>query len=111
MTTPEQTFTSKLGTTRAGPRTRVWLEGKRLLDHGFTHGTLIERQWDAAKHRLVLRVIPAALFETLHRDNRGTVAGSAARPIIDIASTLVSSTFKGDHVTVTYSAGQITITG
>ncbi len=50
------TITTKPGKTREGERTRVWLEGERLLAHGFTHRALVERQW--SKGRLVLLVVP-----------------------------------------------------
>lgn len=104
----DKTFTSKLGTTRAGPRTRIWLEGKRLLDHGFTHGSLVRRAWSDGK--LVLTLCTEAEFELLWRDWRGRVAGTRERPIIDIASDHVAATFTGDRVKVTYRAGRITIT-
>jgi hypothetical protein len=104
----DKTFSSKLGTTRAGPRTRIWLEGNRLLAHGFTHGSHFERAWSDGK--LVLTRVSPALFEQLLRDHRGTVAGSAARPIIDIATERVATTFNGERVKVAYRAGRITIT-
>jgi hypothetical protein len=109
MPNPEKTFTSKLGTTRAGERTRIWLEGNRLLAHGFTHGAHFQRLW-LREGKLVLAIVGADTFESLERDLRGTVAGSAARPIIDIATTRVAETFKGDRVNVTYRPGRITIT-
>lgn len=108
MVNPEKSFTTKLGTTRAGERTRIWLEGNRLIAHGFNRGQCVERKWSADK--LVLRAIDHAEWETLARDERGTVAGTDARPIIDIATERVAATFTGSHVSVTYRQGRITIT-
>jgi len=103
------TYTHKLGTSRAGARTRVWLEGKRLASHGFTHGEYIKRTWDAGK--LVLTTIAPATFATLDRANRGIVAGTPDRPIIDITGEQVAATFTGDTVKVTYRQHRITIEG
>lgn len=108
MVNPEKTFTSKLGHTRAGPRTRIWLEGNRLIAHGFTHGACVARDW--REDRLILSVVDQATFDALPREERTTVAGSAARPIIDIATTRVSDTFKGERVQVTYRMHRITVT-
>lgn len=105
----DKTFQSKLGTTRAGPRTRIWLEGKRLAAHGFTRGVHFQRLW-LRPGKLVLAIVRADTFEQLERDHRGTVAGTAERPIIDIATERVATTFLGEHVNVTYRQGRITIT-
>jgi hypothetical protein len=94
------TFPHKLGTSRAGAGTRLWLEGKRLTDHGFTHGAFVCREWHEGKLRL--SVIDAATFEALPRSERTTVAGSASRPIIDITGTQVSQAFPSGHVTATW---------
>ena len=106
----EKTFLSKLGSTRAGPRSRIWLEGKRLLDHGFAHHAFVRRQWSEGK--LVLTLGTAAEYAELPREERTTVAGTAARPIIDIVGQQVRDTFGsvGTCVQVTYRAGRITIT-
>lgn len=96
------TFTHKLGTTRAGAGTRIWLEGKRLIDHGFTHGAQVRREWHEGKLRL--SVVDAATWEALPRPERTTVAGSAARPIIDITGQQVAAAFPGGVVTATWFA-------
>jgi len=36
--TQDNVIVSKLGKTRAGERSRIWLEGKRLAAHGFAKG-------------------------------------------------------------------------
>lgn len=101
----EKTFTSKLGTTRAGARTRVWLEGSRLVAHGFACGSQFRKAWE--EDRLVL-----TLLEGAHERSTdiATVSGKGAKPIIDITGTRVAEVFgAGTHVTVTYRAGRITI--
>lgn len=108
MPNPDKTFTSKLGASRAGPRTRIWLEGNRLLAHGFKHGMAYHRVW--RDNALTLTAISDAIAAELPRDQKGTVAGSPTRPIIDIATERVAATFKGERVNVTYRAGRITIT-
>jgi hypothetical protein len=102
-----QSFNTKLGTTRAGERTRVWLEGDRLLVAGFTRGATVKRAWGDG--RLVLTVITPAAAADLERHERGSVAGTNERPIIDITGARVASTFKGEQVAVTFSAGRIVI--
>lgn len=101
------THTVKLGTSRAGERSRVWLEGKRLLAAGFTHRACVERQW--ADGKLVLRIVDQARFDTLLREDRSSVAGGPARPIIDISTAKVAATFKGASVAVCYGSGRIVI--
>lgn len=106
-----KTFTHKLGKTRAGEGTRIWLEGQRLLDHGFTHGAHVKRIWWPEKQRLTLMVIDAATFEQLPRNERCTVAGSAARPILDIVGEAVRDTFPTGTVEAGWSQGRVYIKG
>ena len=100
-------FTSKLGTTRAGERTRIWIEGTRLIDAGFTVGKYFARDWRA--NSLVLTLISKAEFDKLSRDLRGTVSGKDAKPIIDVTGARVADTFAGSHVSVAYHHGRIII--
>lgn len=108
MSNTEKRFTSKLGTSRAGERTRIWLEGNRLVAHGFAHQTPFKRAW--SEGRLVITWCDLEDFRKLARDERGMVAGTVARPIIDITGERVAHTFSGTHVAVTYRQGRITIT-
>jgi hypothetical protein len=94
------TFNHTLGKTRAGEGTRIWLEGKRLIDHGFAHGAHVRREWHEGKLRL--SVVDAATFETLPRNERTTVAGNAARPIIDITGAAVRDAFPSGKITATW---------
>ncbi|WP_368508078.1 hypothetical protein [Bradyrhizobium lupini] len=102
-------FTHKLGKTRAGEGTRIWLEGKRLLDHGFTHRATCQRKWSEGK--LIVVLVDAAAFEQLPRNERTTVAGSAERPIIDIVGEAVRNAFPSGTVEATWSQGRIVIKG
>jgi hypothetical protein len=97
-------FTTKLGkTSKAGERTRIWIEGARLIKAGFEPGTLYRRNWDADAGRLTLRVIDQTHFDELARDEKGTVSGKGAKPIIDIVGSRVRDMFgEGDTVTVEY---------
>lgn len=98
----------KLATSRAGERSRIWLEGKRLLAHGFYHQAKVHRKWSDGK--LLLRVVNDKKFEALPRNERTTVAGSEDRPIIDITGAQVTSTFTGTHVAVSFTKELISIT-
>jgi hypothetical protein len=104
-----KTFEHRLGKTRAGEGTRIWLEGKRLSDHGFTHGAYVERKW--SEGRLVLSVVDADAFDALARADRSTVAGTPQRPILDIVGVAVREAFPSGHVTATWSQGRCVIKG
>lgn len=103
---------SKLGKTRAGERSRIWLEGKRLLAYGFTKGTpfaITTDAWQSEPRRWYVRVGPpnpiCAPIKT------GTVAGTAERPIIDTVGALVLQWFgtKGPTVRCEFHKGLIII--
>lgn len=102
-----KTFSHKLGTSRAGDGTRLWLEGKRLADHGFSRGTLIERVWGEGK--LILMTTTPKHWDTLPRNERGRVAGTEGRPIVDITGAQVAETFPGGVVSVTWSQGRCVV--
>lgn len=99
-------FMTKLGRTRAGERSRIWIEGKRLADHKFTVGTRFLKVW--GDNRLVLTADPP---KGAPRSAVGTVSGKGDKPIIDIAGARVMSTFTGTQVQVTYRNNLITIRG
>jgi hypothetical protein len=101
-------FRTKLGSTRAGNRCRIWLQGSRLTEHGFAYGAHVQRIWSEGK--LVLRVVDAKAFADLAREDRTTVCDSEARPVIDINTAKVAETFKRSHVLVAFAQGRITIT-
>lgn len=99
----------RLGTTRAGERSRVWLEGKRLKDAGFTQGTLFSKDW--SKGKLIIERITQTTFDKLSPINRGTVSGNADRPVIDITGERVQVTFSGATVSATYAYRCIVVEG
>lgn len=103
-----KTFTHRLGKSRAGIGTRIWLEGKRLSAHGFFHTAQCERRWSDGK--LIIRVVDDVAFASLERSNRTTVAGSDDRPIIDITGEQVAAAFPSGVVIATWSQGRIVIT-
>lgn len=107
------TFTSKLSTTRAGDRSRIWLEGKRLTGAGFLPGMYYVKSFSDDGLVLKLSTLPVAeLHEKYGRDLVGKISGKGEKPIIDIVGVSVINAFgKGTHVNVEYRKGRITITG
>lgn len=104
----ETTFVSKIGTTRAGERTRVWIEGKRLIAAKFLPGDHFKKTWD--KNSLQLEKISLSVFEKLSPLDGGLVSGKGDKPIIDIAGQKVFHTFgHKTHVNVAYQNNKILI--
>jgi hypothetical protein len=101
-------FISKLSNTKAGPRTRLWLEGARVANAGFKVGLLVRRDWKESGS-LVLTIIDAAAHDELPRSEKGRVSGKGEKPILDITGAAVAAFFTGDKVAVTYKPGKITI--
>lgn len=94
-------FTYKLGDHRRIPRSRVWLEGKRLAKHGFTAGRKYKRT--ITDNTIVLTA-----------DDGGTLAvsGYDHRPIIDMSGEAIASAFSGHaKVNATFADNVIVITG
>ena len=105
-----KTFEHKLGKTRAGDGTHIWLEGQRLIDHGFTYRAQCERRW--LDGRLIVRVVrDAAAFDELPRANRTTVSGSDGRPVIDIVGLQVRAAFPTGRIEATWAQGRVSIRG
>ena len=84
---------------------RLWLEGKRLLDSGFTQGKTY-----------ALEVKPGAmcLFQTENKasdsERLRRISGKAGKPIIDITGRDVAKAFPdGGSVLVTYREGFIEV--
>lgn len=105
-----QVFTSKLGTTRAGTRSRIWLEGARLKAAGFKAGTRYLAVW--TDRTLTLTAGASASGTDENREVR-KVSGKDenAKPIIDIVGQRVIDTFgaRAERVRVSYGDGVITI--
>jgi hypothetical protein len=99
----------KLGTSRAGELSRLWLEGPRLIEAGFKHKLGFKRT--VSENKMVLEIVNARAWEELPRSQKGTVAGSPDRPIIDITGSAVVEAFNRgfEQVTVNYLAGRIVV--
>lgn len=93
-----QEITTKLGTNKGAPRSRVWIEGARLTAAGFTVG--------ARYHRTAFE---NAIRLQLHADGPYKVSGKGEHPIIDITGKVVTERFTGSHVRVTFQASTISI--
>jgi hypothetical protein len=95
----KETFTSKIGAARQIPGSRVWIEGARLVRAGFVVG---------ARYDLI--ETDGVLVLTLTPEGKRGVSGKGAKPIIDITGDTIRRMFAGrDTVTVSYTAGTITI--
>lgn len=93
-----QEITTKLGTNKGTPRSRVWIEGARLDAAGFTVGARYTRACFEQSMRLALD--PAGPYK---------VSGKGNHPIIDITGKTVTERFNGTHVRVAFSTGVINI--
>jgi hypothetical protein len=106
-------FVSKLGKTSAGERSRIWLEGQRLIDVGFNPGDKIMKRW--TDDALTIKRITESEWEALDRQGvritRGRVSGKGDKPIIDIVGAVVKETFgvRGERVEVRFKPGLLEI--
>jgi hypothetical protein len=93
------TFTSKIGTSRQIPASRVWIEGKRLVGAGFVVAA-----------RYTLTEVGSTLVLTLAVDGKRKVSGKGETPIIDVTGDTIRRMFAGrETVTVDYTNGKIVI--
>jgi hypothetical protein len=99
-------FRHKLSTHHGQENARIWMEGARLVEAGFTVGARFSVAWTPATLTLAL----VAPFEG-RRQGFGKVSGKGDKPIVDIVGAPVLEAFgkHADHVSVTYEAGRITI--
>jgi len=97
------TLTTKLGGSRRIPRSRIWIEGSRLADCGFTVGAA----WYLMHADKCLRLV----LGTSEGIRTRRVSGKhGTHPIIDITGDVVRNTFGHvDHVTVSFSHGSIVV--
>ena len=84
--------TLKVGQTKKG--SRVWLEGKALIENGFTHGTRYSINDESST---------AVLFVNI--EGKRKVAGTITRPIIDLLSK--KNDIFTDTVQVTFNTNTI----
>ena len=111
-------FRTKLGTAKTVARSRIWIEGRRLVDAGFTVGRYYVRSWFAPEivDTAVDDHTPTLTLELVNpNDVLSTdpckVSGKGDKPIIDITGEMVRRVFGslGTHVEVTYRKGVIVI--
>jgi hypothetical protein len=105
------TFKTILGTNHGVQRSRVWIEGKRLIEAGFTQGAKYCRTVHKEKRTVVLELARPHTISACEKAGIKlyTVSGTAARPIIDIIGKVVVDTFSGTHVNVEFHKGAIVI--
>ena len=88
-------------------RSRIWIEGKRLIEAGFVaKETLYTRTFDAEQGTLTLKAVTVGAADKTYR-----VSGKGLKPVIDCSG---SSTWEffgqyGHSVYVDYSKGIIVI--
>ena len=105
--TAVETMVSKLGTAKGIARSRIWIEGARLVRQGFTVG----RRFDVtvATNAETGRT---TLYLTVEEDGARKVSGKGDKPIIDITGECVRAWFaESSAVVVGYGSGVITIQG
>jgi hypothetical protein len=94
----KNTFITKLGTNKGTPRSRIWLEGRRLEVTGFSYGTRYTRIDHPT--RTIITIDTAGIFK---------VSGKVGRPVIDMTGKAVTERFTGTHASVTFAPGRIVI--
>ena len=72
------TLVTKLGEAKKVPRSRIWLQGARLPEHGFKLGAHFYKVWANGKLTLILRSNnQPASEEVAHRLPRRGIRGAA----------------------------------
>lgn len=106
--TTDKLFTTKLGTARKIERSRIWIEGARLIAAGFTVGQYFHKEWvQDPKRGLILTLVKD---DDVMTQMPCKVSGKGEKPIIDITGADVREAFPySTHVTVQYEDGKITI--
>lgn len=95
-----------IGTNHGKGTSRIWLEGKRLVEAGFEVGTRYDR---------ICKSRTSKEFGTLHGsiefieltatpNGKFKVSGKGDKPIIDISGGAVTETF-AEHIAESYSSG------
>jgi hypothetical protein len=104
-------FVTKLGTARRVPKSRIWIEGKRLVEAGFTVGKFFVKEWGTGgADTLILRLCND---DDIYTTMPCKVSGKGEKPIIDITGEKVRETFgkESNHVEVYYGPGLIKVYG
>lgn len=97
-------FTTKLGKSKGNARSRIWLQGARLIDAGFKPGLAYGATWTSDTLKLELSIKDGQIEQR-------RVTGTTRGPVIDIVGAHVVQVFGivCDRVDVTFKAGVITI--
>ena len=85
------TTTRNIGSNKGRPR--IWLEGDVLAAHGLAHGS----RWNVT-------TAPGVLTIAIDADGKRKIAGSPARPIIDMTGRTVESAFDASVTAVTVTS-------
>lgn len=106
-------FVTKLGTAKKVERSRIWIEGKRLVDAGFTVGQYFSKTWlgpnepspfKAPSNSLILELL---VEDDVLNAPPCKVSGKGDKPIIDITGERVREHFgEFTHVECTFSVGK-----
>jgi hypothetical protein len=110
---PLHVFESKLGPAKGVQRSRIWIEGKRLVDAGFTVGQYFVKEWKGRPDSPDKLVLVLLADDDVINTAPCKVSGKGDKPIIDITGALVYDVF-GDYfekVEVAYYPGRIEIRG
>jgi hypothetical protein len=101
-------FKTKLGTAKGVERSRIWIEGQRLVDAGFTVGRYFAKVYENTTTQLELVLL---VEDDVIATAPCKVSGKGEKPIIDITGEFVRDTFGvlGTHVECTFTRGRITI--
>jgi len=109
-----------IGTNHGKGTSRIWLEGKRLVEAGFEVGTRYDRVLRKVARMKDGLISPhqGEIELTLNPKGKFKVSGKGEKPIIDISGGAVTETF-ADHISksspktpvveVEYSKGEIFI--
>lgn len=111
---PPVTFVTKLGAAKGVPKSRIWIEGKRLIDAGFTPGRYFAKEWATTRNpaNVMLRLTLLAEDDVVNTAPC-KVSGKGEKPIIDITGEVVKLAFGDYHekVECTFTPGVIVIKG
>jgi hypothetical protein len=88
-----------IGTNHGKGTSRIWLEGKRLVEAGFEVGTRYDRvcRTVARMKEGVISPHQGEIDLTLNPKGKFKVSGKGEKPIIDISGGAVTETF-ADHI-------------
>lgn len=106
-TPPPRRFRTIIGSNHGKAHSRIWLEGERLTEAGFTVGKFYRRV--EANGMIYLHLVPDGTPGGVDRFYK--VSGKGTKPIIDITGSIVARVFPQPltHVHATFERGLIRI--